>query len=267
MSTTSEDSGKPASRWPLYLGILLTLWLLFWYLIRPLPSDIGEISELVMFVGLAAAVTLSFAVVAKQFQFLSTKQGISMTLVAVGFALWAAAEGTWFYYYIINQDPFPSIADAFWIVGYLAFIVALSVSARNIRMKFNASLLAIWAILSIAMAVIVIGLDVLPLLSEALTVDIIITIAYPIEDILVIIPALVIVLKFKSGEVARPWGVLVLGFLLTAIGDVLYAFEENAGTYASPYSLVDLFLSLGYLACLVSALLFIQVYQRQRVSS
>lgn len=246
--------------------MFLTVLLLFWYLIRPLPIDIGEITELVMFVGLAAAVTLSFAMVARQFEFLSTKQGISMTLIAVGFALWTAAEGTWLYYYIIEQDPFPSIADAFWIVGYLAFIAALTVNARNIRKRFNASLLAIWIILSIAMAVIVIGLDVLPLLSEELTIDIIITIIYPIEDILVIIPALVIVLKFRSGEVAKPWGVLVLGFILTAVGDILYSFAENAGIYESPYSLVDLFLSLGYLACLISALLFMQVYRRHRVS-
>jgi len=262
MSSSSEDIRKRSSRWPLYLGALLILWFLFWYLIGPLPADIAEIAELMMFVGLAATVTLSFAVVAKQFDFLSSKQGLYMTLIAVGFALWTAAEGSWFYYYLVGLDPFPSIADAFWIVGYILFIIALSTNARNIQKRFSTGMLAAWGLLSIALAVIVVGLDVLPLLADEITIDIIIAIIYPIEDILVMIPALAIVLKFKSGEVAKPWGVLVLGFLLTAVGDIMYAFAENAGLYSSPYSPVDLFLSLGYVACLISALLFKQVYRR-----
>lgn len=263
MSDTTGKTTTNLDRLWWIIGIVLTIFFLVWYIFMPLPIDTAEIAELVLFVGIAGAVTISFAIVAKQFNFLTTKSGLSMTLITIGFALWTAAEGSWLVYFMIDADPFPSIADVFWIVGYVLFIVAISVNARTIRMKFNQQMLGVWILLSAAIAVIVIGFDIVPLLTEGLDFEIFVTILYPIEDILVIIPALAILLKFKSGEVAKPWGVLILGFILTAVGDILYAFAENAGAYYSPYSPVDLFLMLGYVACFASALAFIALYRKQ----
>lgn len=262
MNDTTENTTKIQDSLWLIVFALLTIVMLIWYIGRPLPADLADFIELVMFVSIAGLVTISFAIVAKQFEFLSTRQGLSMTLIAFGFVLWTAAEGTWFIYYLIDQDPFPSIADLFWIVGYIAFIAAISINARTIRMKFNRQMLATWIVISSIIAVVVIGFDVIPLLAVDVSIETLITIVYPIEDILVIIPALVILLKFKSGEVAKPWGILILGFILTAVGDILYAFAENIGVYSSPYSPVDLFLMLGYVACLASALLFIHLYRK-----
>ncbi len=265
MSDTAGETTPVKDKMWWIVGVVLTIIMGIWYTLMPLPIELAEIVELLMFVGIASAVTISFVLVAKHFDFFSTKVGISMTLIAIAFALWTGAETLWLVYFLNSIDPFPSIADAFWIIGYIGFIVAILTNARSIRVKFSREMLGLWILLSVAITLVVLAFDVVPLLEGGLDFEILITILYPIEDIAVIIPALVILLKYRSGEVAKPWAVLILGFISTAIGDILYAFAENAELYYSPYHPVDFFLMLGYVACFTSALLFISLYRKQLV--
>jgi hypothetical protein len=79
--------------------------------------------------------------------------------------------------------------------------------------------------------------------------------------VVVIVLVLVILLKFRSGEVAKPWGVLILSFILTSIGDIWYGYANSPlGSYSIAYDPVDLFLSLGYLASIAAGLLFLRSY-------
>src|SRR2546427_13263596 len=51
----------------------------------------------------------------------------AFVFIAVGIILWATAELTWTYYQLglRIENPFPSIADGFWVIGYIFFIPAL----------------------------------------------------------------------------------------------------------------------------------------------
>ncbi len=236
--------------------------LLLYFTLQPLSAEIAEMYELVQFIFLACGSTCIFVLVAKEFDFLSTKNGRTMTIIMLGFLLYTLAETTWFLFVMAGEDPYPSIADVFWIAGYIPFIVGLGLSAKSIKMKFQKSTLVIWIVLSIVLAISVIAIDVYPLIVEEFNIETLVAVTYPIADVLVIIPALVLVLKYRSGEIARPWAILIIGFFLTAIGDIWYVFEENAGIYTSPYSYVDFFLSLGYVFFIMSGLLFLKLYRK-----
>jgi hypothetical protein len=86
---------------------------------------------------------------------------------------------------------------------------------------------------------------------------------YPFEDVVIIVLVLVILLKFRSGEVAKPWAVLILGFILTAVGDIWFGYATYMNTYSIAYDPVDFFLSLGYLASIAAGLLFTRSYGKR----
>jgi hypothetical protein len=48
----------------------------------------------------------------------------AFVFIAVGIILWATAELTWTYYQLglRIENPFPSIADGFWVIGYIFLI-------------------------------------------------------------------------------------------------------------------------------------------------
>ncbi len=184
-----------------------------------------------------------------------------MTLLTVGMILWFFAESTWLYLILVGEDPFPSIADLFWIAGYVPMVSALMMSARGIPLKFTPAVRMLWIVLSVTMILIVASIEVIPLILEAPTLETLITVVYPSFDVLILSTILVIVLKFRSGAVSKAWGALVLGFLFTAVGDLWFIYAEWYGQYQGVYDPVDYFLSLGYFAFIFSGLLFHYLYK------
>jgi hypothetical protein len=147
-------------------------------------------------------------------------------------------------------------------VGYIPFAIALLINARTIHVKFKTSTLILWIALSLIIFVAIIIVNVVPILQHLVNPGDIVGAVYPFEDFIMIVLALVIVLKFRAGEVAKAWGLLVVGFLLEALGDILFLYEENLGIYQAfgPYDIVDLVLGLGYVAILASGLAFVSTF-------
>ncbi|WXG46099.1 MAG: hypothetical protein WED05_05455 [Candidatus Atabeyarchaeum deiterrae] len=245
------------------IPMAIMVYLIAVYAIRPFVVEgfawfILDLNSVV----LALVAVLVFAIVAHRFGWLKTRPGQISVILVIGFILWTLAETFWLWYESVGLNPFPSIADFFYIAGYFPFAIALLLNIRTIHVKFKLPILILWIALSlIAFAVIAI-IDVAPILQGAVNPEDIIGIVYPLEDLVIIVLALVIVLKFRAGEIAKAWGVLVLGFILEAIGDILFLYEQNTGIYQTtgPYDIVDLILSLGYVAFIASGLLFISTF-------
>jgi hypothetical protein len=261
----TRKEGSIYSAWWLWVNLLLTAFLVIWFMTKPVEEILAGNVEAALSTILAAVATVVFTRVTREFGYLKTRPGFIMMFIAAGFCFWSVAEAIWFYYILAGFDPFPSIADVFWIGGYVPLIVALVLNARMIPVKFSKSGLAAWAVLSLLVALIVLGLIVVPLLVEDASFEAIITVVYPIEDVILIVPAFVVVLKFRSGQVAVPWAFLTTGFLLTAVGDILYTYAENQGLYGTAYNPTDLFLLLGYVASIFAGFLFVRLYRAQSV--
>jgi len=247
--------------------LLIVAFLSLWYFLKPVDPDSASIVESLIFVILSGTSALVFLVLAYRFNFIHTKPGQTMSALVIGFFLWFLAETVWLVYMLMSIEPSPpSIADIFWIAGYVPQAIALLMNARAIRVKFSPTMMVIWVSISILTMAMVLLLEVIPFLVASPGIDTMTTVVYPICDAVIIILALVTVLKFQAGEVAKPWAALIVGFILTSIGDIWYTFAIWTGEYATAYNPVDFFLTLGYVAYVVSGLLFMRLYGKKRVS-
>jgi hypothetical protein len=161
-----------------------------------------------------------------------------------------------YYQYVLQINPFPSAADAFYLLSYPLFllgffneVMASKVSWRKVPAK------KIFAILG--MAVVLIGIvgyfGVYKAYDSAETLFTnIIAMSYGVGDILLIFANLLVLLlawEFRGGSLSRVWIILFLGFVVTLGGDVLYAiytdqYESVVWFYKS---LIDTFFMGGYL--------------------
>jgi hypothetical protein len=240
---------------------LIVGFLIVWYGLKPFEFTLASIVESLIFVVLSGFATVIFTILASRFNFVRTKLGQTMFMLAAAFLLWFLAEITWFLYLLAGMDPgVPSIADVFWVGGYIPAAIALLLNAQAIRAKFTTSTMGVWAIATILVAALVIALEVFPFVSASPDIGTLVTVIYPIFDTAIFSLALVTLLKFKSGEVAKPWAALIIGFLLTSVGDIWYTYATWTESYATAYNPVDFFLTLGYLAYVVSGILFMRLY-------
>jgi hypothetical protein len=155
------------------------------------------------------------------------------------------------------ETPFPSLADAFFVLGYPLFIAALVSFGRAYdaagyplgtrRARWTAGAVATLAGLVVAAFVLTpIVLKPAPLLQKSLNV------AYPVLDLAVLVPTILLFrasLPLRGGEVWKAWAALLAGFFFMSAGDVLFAyFQALDVTHVDPLVHVTYLLSYGFLA-------------------
>ena len=252
---------------PFYIIILVAVYLLFHYLVFPIidPFDIPIVMTLesIYYLSLTSIAFVIFAIISQQFKWFSTNQGKIMFLLGLGFICFFVAEVFWFGYNLMGIDSFPSAADIFYIIGYIPIIIGLILNVRLIKYKFKKPILVLWIVLSVVLIVGVMFFEIIPFLIQDLSLESIITIIYPVEDLIIITITLIILLKLKSGEIAKPWLLIVIGFIFQSIGDIWFTYTILTGTYMDAYNIVDLFLSLGYLIIIAGGYYFRWLYKAE----
>jgi signal transduction histidine kinase len=167
-------------------------------------------------------------------------------LVAGGLFMFWIGDLLWAVYEIGGRDPYPSLADIFYIAGYPLLAGGLFVATRrrmpiiDIRAPIDAAIVAASALLFEWFYVI--G----PTLSDSTLSwqETVVTIAYPVLDVIV----LAVAVRFVMG---RGWNVvalrlLVLGLGLTLLGDALYSLDVVSRLNSYIYA-VDTMLLAGVL--------------------
>jgi hypothetical protein len=207
---------------------------------------------------LAFFAMLTFITLAYLYEF-GSDLGRTWLILAIGIGLWTIGEFLWFFFvYTEGEAPYPSIADAAWIIGYPVLVFGLIFLNRHISLEVpNRSKIIFSVILFI------IGIFILFTLGTSLFendfIEATIGIFYPLGDLFVLLFAGLIVLKFSGGaEIRKSYFILVLAFILTSIGDILYSFNELIygiyGAYA--FDIADAFFIWGYTLLIVGALTY-----------
>lgn len=154
----------------------------------------------------------------------------------VGFLLWFIGEFTWGFYalYLGVEIPYPSLADVFWLVAY-PFVLMGTVSfvypfRSAIRRRNIIPSLAVSALATLVVGVVL----VLPTLSFSEdTITNIVSLSYPILDIVFLFVSITGVTLFWGGRIARAWYWFTAGAGIMAIGDILFSYAVANGTYYS----------------------------------
>jgi hypothetical protein len=171
-----------------------------------------------------------------------------LTALAIGQALL-----TW-YQVVRNISPFPSVADIAFVLGYplligsmIAFLRAYAASGFPMQ---NLPILAVIA--SIAAIVIAVPLLTPIVRSSGTTLEKALNIAYPALDLILTVPAVLLLRstsRFRGGAVWKIWAALLAGMLLTAAGDIAFAFLSVLGqTHLDPAVHALYILAYGALA-------------------
>jgi hypothetical protein len=152
----------------------------------------------------------------------------------LGLISWFSAELTLLYYYYvlhIEEQRLVSLADGFWFAGYVFLAFHLFTVLRSLRSTIK---LGIVVLASIATLLFVIY-NVFSLISSEFLIDVdfvafVVTIAYPILDLALIIPSAIILVSLrKDYQHSIPWFLSSLSLLVNAIADDGYVYDFVSG--------------------------------------
>lgn len=167
----------------------------------------------------------------------------------LGVMFWFLGELGWtIYTRVLNIEiPYPSIADAFWLSGYIPFFIALYLYVKIFSSVLSRKMLVIALSIVLIITVCVSVTLMIPLLSTGedlttLTIDF----AYPFLDLLLFSVALLGLFVFRQGQLGKSWLLINIGVLPDVTADILFSYTTAQETYYSGHPL-ELLYHFGYL--------------------
>ncbi len=180
---------------------------------------------------------------------------VQVTAIGIGMAVLVAGDLTyWLYESVLGLQPYPSVADVFYIASFplLGGGIALALRAFTRGQKHVAPL-AVSALVAAAATAFVWVTVLAPLFAdeEVSALEKTLGAFYPLGDLwLLLFPALALaaaLVRFAGGRLATPWAIVSFGALAMAVTDTAYTWLDYAGTYVSG-SLVDVGWWVAYAA-------------------
>ncbi len=190
-------------------------------------------------------------------------------ICTVGLALWLVAEVTWAYYQLVLEigTPFPSSSDAFWLSGY-GFFTYFMFRIYNFINKGNEKFIAV--LVSLATAIILgyilnLTFGIADLLSaQEGSLAWLISIAYPILDGILLVPAVLILWSLRGKNVASAnWSLLALSIVLVTVGDIGFGYSAVIDKAGKEEWIWDLFYNSSYLAMAAAFFLQSKVFAKE----
>jgi hypothetical protein len=170
--------------------------------------------------------------------------GKAYAALGAGLFMLFLGEVIWYYFvFVLKVEPFPSIADVFFYLFYPLSMVHIILNVRFFQTKISL-LNKFW--ICIIPAVIVIGYSSLALseIGEA-NFDFYYGVVFVSSTSIVLALALLGAIVFRGGALGIVWVLLLLGILLTSVGDIWYFHLELFDAYG-PGHPVELLWYTGY---------------------
>ena len=185
----------------------------------------------------------------------NSKSKIAIMFFAVGAGCWFAGEQLWIIIdVVLDEEPFPSLADVFYIAGYVFFIMFLVLYVRQIKQKITKNLLLFSTIISFVF--------VLPALyvlgdyyQDEPILSISVALVYPILSSAMLFFVLLGIMFFAKGEHTYFWTLIFVGFLIHTVTDTLFLFTAIDDSYYDGH-VSDLLYLIGYLFFIAGAVCY-----------
>jgi hypothetical protein len=164
------------------------------------------------------------------------------------FAFWGLAEISWALYdTFFKITPVPTIADLFWLLGYVPLFYICTSTLGKYREHVSTSDMAriafVWGLILLPTTGYLLRLiafspePFLPRLVNTL---------YPLLDSVLILLLFVLLVMYRNAKLETYWLIITVGMLANAVGDLLFLYFETLGIYEVG-SLPDNFFMLSYL--------------------
>jgi hypothetical protein len=169
----------------------------------------------------------------------------------IGMIFWFLGELGWAIYTLALsvEIPYPSIADAAWILGYIPLFAAFHGYVKNFQFTISKKLFRIGALIIDLVCLGIFAYFVMTVFADmagkealALAFDI----AYPALDLCLLGYALLALLIFMRGRIAFAWALISSALVMFALADMLFTYTTLQGTYFNGHPL-ELAFHFGYI--------------------
>ncbi|HEX8052660.1 MAG TPA: diguanylate cyclase [Thermoleophilaceae bacterium] len=157
--------------------------------------------------------------------------------LGAGLLSWAFADlYNTFYLAKLEEPPYPSLSDAFWLAFYPMTYVALVLLVRERMKEARASLWLDGIVAALAVCAVGEVLVFSPMAQASLEgglstpIEVATDLAYPIGDMLML-SLVVVVFSLTAWRPGRAWTMIGLGLAAMAAGDGVYLYQASQGTY------------------------------------
>ena len=158
-------------------------------------------------------------------------QSKAFLFFALGISFRFIAEQIWqIYDHVYDVNPFPSIADIFYVGMYPFFIAFLFISLAPVRKSISKKIWLFSIVLSAIFLIPSILASIGNLEGES-SISTAIALAYPIMSAIQLTPAIVGIMFLAKGGANFSWMLLLFGFLFIGISDTFFLFTEIDGSY------------------------------------
>ena len=148
----------------------------------------------------------------------------SLLFLVISFISWFAAELTWnLFKHVLGIDPYPSIADFFYVAAPIFMCISLIVFLQPLQNKIKKTHVIFASLISI--------LILIPILivtfeanSKVTMLEIAIALIYPIVDAILLVPAIIAILVSVKIKKNLFWITILIGIIIFIIGDDLFLF-------------------------------------------
>jgi two-component system, cell cycle response regulator len=157
-------------------------------------------------------------------------------LLGLAFVLWGCGNVYWTVWLLdLEEPPFPSMADAFWIAIYPPSYAGLVLLLRSRLAEFRASLWLDGVIAALALAALsaaVVFDAVLEATGGSHPAAVATNLTYPLADLVLL--ALVVATVAAGGwRPDRTWALLALGLVVFTVSDSVFLYQTAVGSYVA----------------------------------
>jgi hypothetical protein len=156
-----------------------------------------------------------------------------------------------------NVTPFPSVADIYYLLSYPLLFAALLVILRAYReagfpLGSVAERLGILAGVGVVAMLLLLAILRPVAEAEGAPLDRVLTVAYPILDLVLLLPLallLRVALRLRGSRAGEVWLLLLSGIVFLCVGDACFAYFQSLGEqHLDPFVHATYLLSYGLIA-------------------
>jgi hypothetical protein len=168
-------------------------------------------SSTFLILNITAAVASSLGIIVVYRHGLHGVHGRSYLFLTLGIISWFAADLTLAYYYFalgIEEQILVSVTDVLWFIGYLFLAAHLFTVLRFIGSRIKLMTIILTSIVTL-LFITYIAINLFPssrLLAEGDFTSFVVTITYPILDMMLFVPSIIILISLRKDDVQSiPW--------------------------------------------------------------
>ena len=226
-----RTSGRAAYITAVLIAILISIVYLFNQFNKTLLDFSVVLSPIILFGAFLMSMLTVISVGVRK----NDRASVVWFNIMLALLLWFLSEVIFTYYplALMVAPPFPSLADGFDLLAYLPLMIGLLIAiwpfGAEIWARWNVKVA--WLLLTIVSALVFYLLLPLIFRSSLNFAGVIVSLAYPILDLVGLFVAIPSVVLFSRGTFWRPNLFLITGLVLAAVDDIWYGFANLSGTY------------------------------------